>query len=211
MPEATIVAEPRTEFGKGAARRIRRADKVPVVVYGHGEAPRHLTVPGHELMLALKGGGRLLSLVVDGSPLLALPREVQRDPMKGFIEHVDFVLVRRGEQVTVEVPVHVTGEASPDGVVTVEHPHLELQVEATHIPEGLEVSVDGAQPGTQITAGDVPLPEGAQLVTDPDVLVVHVMAAPSAAQVEAELAAAEVEAGIEHPGEQSASAEGRAG
>lgn len=199
MPEATIVAEPRTEFGKGAARRIRRAHKVPAVIYGHGEAPRHITLPGHELMLALKAGGRLLSVVVDGSPQLTLPREVQRDPIKGFIEHVDLVLVRQGEAVTVAVPVHVVGEPAPGALVAIEHQQVEIEVEATSIPSALEVSVQDAQPGTRITADQLPMPSGARLLTDPEALVVHVMAAPSAAQVEAELAAAEAEAGIEHP------------
>jgi large subunit ribosomal protein L25 len=199
VPQDKIVAEPRVEFGKGAARRIRRADKVPAVLYGHHQQPQHLTLPGHELMLALKGEGRLLSLVVDGQTVLVLPKEVQRDPIKRFIEHVDFVLVRQGERVTVEVPVRVTGQPAPDALVQVEHPQLELEVEATQIPDALEVSVAGAGPDTRITAGQVTLPAGARLVSDPDALVVHLAAAPSTAQVEAELARAEAEAGIEHP------------
>ncbi|HEU5044119.1 MAG TPA: 50S ribosomal protein L25, partial [Nocardioidaceae bacterium] len=112
MSESKIQAEPRTEFGKGAARRIRRADKVPAVLYGHGTPPVHITLPGHETMLALKHGGvnALLTIVVEGKSQLALPKQVQRDPIKGFLEHLDLIVVKRGEKVTVEVPVHVVGD-----------------------------------------------------------------------------------------------------
>ena len=198
MSEVRIAAQSRTEFGKGAARRIRRANQVPAVLYGHGSAPRHISLPGHELMLALKSPNVLLSLDLEGKNELALPKDVQRDPLKGFLEHVDLVLVRRGEKVTVEIPVHLEGEAAPETLVTLDHASLSIEAEATHIPQGVTISVDGLPVGSQIHAKDVQLPEGATLVTDPEALVVNVSAAPTAEQVEAELAEAEAEVGIVH-------------
>lgn len=209
MSEVKLSAELRHEFGKGAARRIRRASKVPAVLYGHGSAPVHLTLPGHDTMLALKTPNVLLALDIEGRSELAIPKHVQRDVLKGFVEHVDLLMVRRGEKVTVDVAVHVTGEAAPETVVTTEHPSLSVEAEATHIPEGFEVSVEGAAAGTQVHAKDVPLPEGVTLVTDPEVLVVNVTAAVTAEKLEAELAEAEAEAGIVHeePAAPSAAAE----
>ncbi len=135
MSEVRIPAEPRTEFGKGAARRIRRAHKVPAVLYGHGAAPRHIALPGHELMLALKTPNVLLSLDLgDGQRELALPRDVQRDPVKGFLEHVDLVAVARGEKVLVEVPVAVTGEPAAGALTVIDHQTISVEAEATHIP-----------------------------------------------------------------------------
>jgi large subunit ribosomal protein L25 len=199
MSEIKLAATPRTEFGKGAARRIRRAHQVPAVVYGHGQAPQHIALPGHETMLALKTSNALISIQMQGAPdVLALAKDVQRDPVKQVIEHVDLVVVRRGEKVEVAVQVHVTGEAAPETVVTVEHQTLALQVEATHIPEFVEVPVDGLPAGTQVLAGAVVLPDGAVLVTDPEALVVHVTAQVTAEALDAELAEAEAELGIEH-------------
>jgi large subunit ribosomal protein L25 len=197
VSEVKIQAEPRTEFGKGAARRIRRADKVPAVLYGHGTDPIHVSLPGHDIMLALKNANALLSIDIQGDSQLALPKQVQRDPLKGFIEHVDLLIVRRGEKVVVDVHVHVTGEAVSGALVVTGHPSLPLQVEATRIPESIEVSVEGLEVGSQILAKDVELPEGAQLHIDQDTLVVNVTAAPTAEQIEAELEEAEAEAGIE--------------
>jgi large subunit ribosomal protein L25 len=208
MSETTLVAQTRTEFGKGAARRIRRAHQIPAVMYGHGTAPVHIALPGHETMLALKAANALLSIEVDGTTQLALVKDVQRDPIKPVIEHVDLVVVRRGEKVTVDVQIHVTGEAAVDTVVTVENQTVELEVEATDIPENLEVSVEGLQAGTQIHASDLVLPEGAQLATDPDILVVNVTGAISAEALDAELAEAEAEAGIEHEAPATADAAG---
>lgn len=197
MPEVTIVAEARTEFGKGAARRIRRADKIPAVLYGHGTDPVHITLPGHETLLALRTANALLSIQLDGGSQLALPKQVQRDPIRRTIEHVDLVLVRRGEKVTVDIAVLVEGEV-PDALVEVVASTVPIEAEATHIPEHVVVSVDGLAVGTQITAGDLKLPEGATLSgLDPESLIVNITAAPSAAQVEAELAEAEAEVGIE--------------
>ncbi|GGL34993.1 50S ribosomal protein L25/general stress protein Ctc [Phycicoccus endophyticus] len=192
-----LVAEQRTQFGKGAARKIRRADKIPAVMYGHGTAPVHITLPGHEAMLALKHTNALLTLVIDGEEHMALAKDVQRDPIKPVIEHVDLVVVRRGEKVTVEVGVHVEGEAAPETVVTTVLNTLEVEVEATNIPEWVTVSVEGAEAGTQVLAGDVTLPEGAALLTDPEWLVVNVTQQQSQAELDAELEEAETEAGIE--------------
>ncbi len=197
MSDLTLNAESRTQFGKGAARKIRRDNKIPAVMYGHGADPVHITLPGHETMLALKTSNALLTIVLDGKDQLALAKDVQRDPIKPVIEHIDLVVVRKGEKVVVDVPVHVEGEAAPETVVTTDSNSLELEVEATHIPESLTVSVEGLTAGTQILAGQVELPAGAVLVTDPEALVVNVTAQVSAEALEAELAEAEAEAGIE--------------
>jgi large subunit ribosomal protein L25 len=179
MSETRLQAEPRTEFGKGAARRIRRNHKVPAVLYGHGTDPVHVTLPGHDTMMALKHGGAnaLLSIDLEGETQLALPKQVQRHPVRGELEHVDLLLVRRGEKVTVEVPVVTVGEAAIETVVTIEHPTISLEAEATHIPESVEVSVEGVEAGTQILAKDLDLPAGISLQVDDDALVVNVTAA----------------------------------
>jgi large subunit ribosomal protein L25 len=197
VSEVKIQAEPRTEFGKGAARRIRRADKVPAVLYGHGTAPVHITLPGHDTMLALKTANALLSIDINGESKLALPKQVQRHPIKGIIEHVDLILVRRGEKVVVDVAVHVVGEAASGALVVTENASLPLEVEATHIPEYIEVSIEGLDVGDRVLAKDLQLPEGAALHLDEETMVVNVTAAPTAEEVEAELAGAEAEAGIE--------------
>jgi large subunit ribosomal protein L25 len=193
-----LVAEKRTQFGKGAARKIRRDHKIPAVMYGHGAEPVHITLPGHDTMLALKVANAVLTIVIDGEEQLALAKDVQRDPIKPVIEHVDLVIVRRGEKVVVDVPVHVEGEAAPETVVTVDAQTLQLEVEATHIPENVVVSVEGLQAGTQIKASEVSLPEGAALAVDGETLVVNVTQQVSAEALEAELAEAEAEVGIEH-------------
>ena len=179
MSETTLQAESRTEFGKGAARRLRRDAKVPAVLYGHGTDPIHVSLPGHDTMMALKHGGAnaLLSIQVQGQTRLAIPKQVQRDPVKGFLEHLDLLIVERGEKVTVEVPVHTVGEAVSDTVVTVENPTLTVETEATHIPEAIEVSVEGVEAGTQITVADLDLPAGTVAQGADDLLVVHVTAA----------------------------------
>ena len=199
MSEIKIQAEPRTEFGKGAARRIRRANRVPVVLYGHGTDPLHVTLPGHDLMLALKSGANAL-LTIDvqgGGSELAIPKQIQRDPIKGFIEHADLLLVRRGEKVTVDVPVILTGEAAPGILIVTELNTLSIEAEATHLPESVEVSIDGLGAGDQVLAGDVALPAGATLMVDPEHLVVIASAEQTAEQLDAEMADAEAEAGIE--------------
>jgi len=197
VPEVKLTAEMRTEFGKGAARRIRRANNVPAVLYGHGTDPVHITLPGHETLLALRTANALLSIDVDGASQLALPKQVQRDPIRHTIEHVDLVLVRLGEKVSVEVQVHIQGEAADETLVVVDANTVTIEAEATHIPTEIVISIEGLTAGTQILASDLVLPEGSKLDMDPDTLIVNVTAAQSAAAAEAELAAAEADAGIE--------------
>ena len=181
MPEVKIAAETRVEFGKGAARRIRREGRVPAVLYGHGTDTRHLSLPGHELMRALRTSNALLRLegLKSGSEI-ALPKAVQRDPLKGTIEHVDLILVRRGEKVTVEVPVRVTGEVFSGGLLDQQLIQIPVEAEATNIPQGIDVDVEGMEVGTAVHAGDLKLPPGVSLQVEPDTLVLHVMAQPTA-------------------------------
>ena len=195
MPEVRIAAEPRTDFGKGAARRTRREGRVPAVLYGHGEETRHVVLPGHELMLALKTPNVLIRLDgVPGVTGLALPKAVQRDPIRGFIEHADLILVRRGEKVTVDISVRVSGEIAPDGLLDQQVVQLPVEAEATNIPDGIDVDVTGMEVGSSIHAGDLTLPRGVSLQVDPDTLIVHVLAAPTAAQMEADIAGEAAEA-----------------
>ncbi len=195
-----ISAEVRTQFGKGAARRIRRDDKVPAVIYGHGADPTHITLPGHDTMMALKRGGTnaLLYIALEGKTYIALTKQVQADPIKGFLEHIDFVEVKKGEKVTVEVRIYVVGEAKSDAMVVTELNTISLEAEATNIPEYIEVSVEDAEAGFHVLAKDLDLPDGSLLLTDDEALVVNVVHAPTAEEIEAELEEAEAEAGIEH-------------
>ncbi|MHB8185611.1 MAG: 50S ribosomal protein L25/general stress protein Ctc [Dermatophilaceae bacterium] len=189
MTDNKLVATARTTFGKGAARSIRREHNIPAVMYGHGTEPVHITLPGHETMMALKVANVLLTIEIDGRDQLALAKDIQRHPIRPVIEHVDLVVVRKGEKVHVDVPIHVVGEAVVETVVSLENNTVELAVEATHIPERLEVSVEGLQVGTQIHARDLVLPKGAELVTDADVLIVNITQAITAEALDAELAA----------------------
>lgn len=194
-----ITAENRTEFGKGAARRIRREDKIPAVIYGHGNDPVHVTLPGHTTMMALKRGGAnsLLELDIEGSSQLALTKQVQIDPIRRVIEHIDFVAVRKGEKVTVDVSINIVGEAGPDTLVVLENQTVQVEAEATTIPEQIDVSVEGLSAGTQILASELSLPAGTTLLVDAETLVVNVTEQISAEALEAELEEAEAEAGIE--------------
>ncbi|MFJ8662236.1 50S ribosomal protein L25/general stress protein Ctc [Streptomyces sp. NPDC093795] len=178
MSEVKLAAAVRTEFGKGAARAIRRAAQVPAVVYGHGAEPAHITLPAHDLALALRTPNVLLSLDVDGKNELAIPKAVQRDAIKGFLVHVDLLLVRRGEKVTVEVVVETEGELAP-GSFLVENVlnTLSVETEATHIPTSVTVSIAGLEAGNSILAKDVELPSGTTLVTDPDAVVIQILSA----------------------------------
>ena len=191
MADVKLTAETRTEFGKGAARRIRRDSKVPAVVYGHGADPVHITLPGHELNLALRTPNVLLTLDIEGKSQLAIPKAVQRDAIKGFLEHVDLLLVNRGEKVNVEVYVHTEGELAP-GAFLLEHvlSTLNVEAEATHIPESVTVSIAGLTAGDSILAKDIPRPEGTTLATDEDAVVLQILAA----QAEEAPADAEAEA-----------------
>jgi large subunit ribosomal protein L25 len=188
MSEVKLSAETRTEFGKGAARRVRRASKVPAVLYGHGTEPLHLTLPGHDLLLALRTPNVLISLDIDGKTNeLAIPKAVQRDPLKGFLEHVDLLLVKRGEKVNVEIPVHTEGELAPGGNL-LEHVlnALPVEAEATHIPEAVTVSVEGLEAGASIHAKDITLPSGVSLAVEEDAVVLQVLAAQAEEAVEGE-------------------------
>jgi large subunit ribosomal protein L25 len=188
VPEVRIAAEPRSEFGKGAARRTRREGRVPAIIYGHGTDTRHVTLPSHALMMALKTPNVLIRVDgLDGGSQLALPKAVQRDAIKGFVEHVDLIMVRRGEKVTVEVPVHITGEVFPGGLLDQQLIAIPLEAEATHIPQSIEVDVEAMEIGASVHAGELAMPPGATLAVDPETLVLHVLAAPTAEQMEAEL------------------------
>lgn len=198
MAEVRINAQLRTEFGKGFARRARKSGLVPAVLYGHGEDVRHLSLPAREFSKALKGGSNtLLTVAIDGQTHLALPKAVTRHPIRPEFTHIDLLLVRRGEKVTVEVSVILIGDPAPETVVNQELTTLTVETEATHIPQGFDVPIEGKHVGQQILAGDVSLPSGTTLVTEPDILVVGFLAAPTAEELEAELEEAEAEVGIE--------------
>ena len=193
MPEVRIAAEPRTEFGKGPSRRVRRAGRVPAVLYGHGTDPRHVSLPGHDVLLALRTPNVLIRLLgMPGGSQLALPKAVQRDPIRGYVEHVDLIMVRRGEKVTVDVPVTVNGEVAADGLLDQQLIQIAVEAEATNIPPGIVVDIEGMEIGTDVRAGDLTLPAGVTLAVDPEILVLHVIAAPTAEQIEAELGLPEV-------------------
>jgi large subunit ribosomal protein L25 len=199
VSEVKITAEPRTEFGKGGARRTRRAGKVPAVLYGHGEKPKHIALPAREFAAAIRHGGanQLFNIEIsDGTSALALPKAIQRDPIKDVMEHVDLLIVRRGEKVTVEVPVQLTGEAAPGTLVVQEHNTLSVTADATRLPEHLEVSVEGLEAGSHVTAGQVSLPSGVELVADPE-LVIAVVSVPTTADLEEPAPAAEEEEAAE--------------
>jgi large subunit ribosomal protein L25 len=188
VPEVPISAEPRAKFGKGPARRTRVLGKVPAVLYGHGTDTRHLTLPGHDLMMALKTPNVLIRLEgLPGGHELALPKAVQRNAIKGFVEHVDLILVRQGEKVMVEVPVRVTGEVFPGGLLDQQMVQVLVEAEATNIPRGFDVDVEGMDVGASVHAADLSLPSGVTLAADPEALVLHVIAAPTAEQMEADL------------------------
>jgi large subunit ribosomal protein L25 len=200
MSEVRISAEPRDKFGKGAARQLRRDGKIPAVLYGHKEEAVHLALPEHDLFLALKTPNVLLNLDLGGRSQLALPKAVQKDPVRRTIEHVDLLLVRRGEKVTVEVPVVTVGDVVAGGLLEHTLTALSVEAEATHIPGSVEVSIEGLEVGGHVLAKDVTLPRGATLVTDPEHVVVHILAAPTAEQLAGETGepeAAEAEAAAE--------------
>ena len=193
MSEVRISAEPRTEFGKGGARRTRRAGKVPAVLYGHGGKPRHISLPAREFAAAIRHGGanQLFNIdISDGTLALCLAKAIQRDPIKDTFDHVDLLIVRRGEKVTVEVRVVLAGEAARDTLVMLEHDKLAVLADATRLPDHLDASVEGLEPGTRVTAGEIKLPDGVELAADPDMVVAVVAAAPTAAEMEGEVAEA---------------------
>lgn len=203
MSEVKISAEPRTEFGKGGARRTRRAGLVPAVLYGHGEAPVHIALPAREFAAAIRHGGlnQVFTIDVVGGTgaTLALPKAIQRDPIKDTYEHVDLIIVKRGEKVQVDVPVTLVGDAARNTLVVNESNTLAVVAEAMHLPSGFEVSIEGLEAGAQVTAGDVTLPKGTELAVEPDFVLAIVSAAQTAEQLEgdtgeaAEAPAAEAE------------------
>ena len=195
MSEVKLVATTRTDFGKGAARRTRRAGRIPAVLYGHGSDPLHVSLPGHETFLALKQANALFAIEIDGKTTLAITKDVQREPVKNVIEHVDLLIVTKGEKVDVEIPVVVVGESYPGTIHIVELQTLELQAEATNLPRHVEVSIEGLVDGDLITAGAITLPEGATLITDPDATVLTISAPQtSAADIAADAVVADLAA-----------------
>jgi large subunit ribosomal protein L25 len=188
VSEVRLAAEQRTEFGKGAARRTRRAGKIPAVLYGHGSDPKHLALPALEFARVIRENGHnaVLTLDIDSDTELALTKTVTTHPIKNYIEHVDLLLVRRGEKVTVDLPVVLIGEGAPGTLITQDLSSISIEVDAINIPEQVEFSVAGVAAGTQIHASDLVLPEGVTLVTDPDALVVAINAAPTAAEMDSE-------------------------
>jgi len=188
VPEVHIKAEPRTEFGKGPSRRIRNGGRVPAVLYGHHTEPKHLTLPGHEVLMALRTPNVLIRLEgLPGGVQLALPKAVQRDPIKGWVEHVDLLTVRRGQKVKVDIPVTIVGEVAPDGLLDQQLVQISVEAEATNIPAGVVVDVEGMAVGTAVHGRDLVFPAGVTLDDEPDLLVLHVLAAPTAAEIEAEI------------------------
>ncbi len=198
MSEVRLSAEVRTEFGKGFARRTRRAGKIPAVIYGHGADPRHVALPDRDFANAVRHGGAnvLLTLDIDGEEQLCIPKAIQRHPIKGIFEHIDLLAVRRGEKVTIDVPVSIVGDVAPGGLLQQENTTVSVEAEATHLPTGFEVSIDGLEIGGQITAADIELPAGSALVTDGEQVIVLISEAPTAEDLEAEVSEAADELGI---------------
>jgi large subunit ribosomal protein L25 len=209
VSEVRLPAETRTEFGKGGARRTRRAGKVPAVIYGHGDDPRHVALPARELANAIRHGGSnvLLTLDLEGGEQLAIPKSIQRHPIKGYFEHVDLLAVRLGETVTIDVPVTIVGDIVPGGLLNQENSTISIEAEATHLPTGFEVSITGLPVGSQITAADIPLPTGSSLITDPESVVAIIAEAPTAEDLEGDTAEAVEALGIVEDQPDSAAAE----
>jgi large subunit ribosomal protein L25 len=205
-----VVAELRENFGKGFARRLRAAGKIPAVIYGHGTDPQHVALPGHQVALLIRRANALLDLDIAGKSQLVLVKDVQKDPVRQIIEHIDLLVVRKGEKVQVDIPVTVVGEPFPGTIVNLENTTVSLEVEATHIPQNVEVSVEGAEDGTQITAADLTLPAGAALLTDPETLVVGVSVPLDTLAAEEEIAEADAEV-AEEQSEEAETAEGAEG
>jgi large subunit ribosomal protein L25 len=210
VSEVRLSAEARTEFGKGGARRTRRAGKIPAVIYGHGADPRHVSLPAREFANAVRHGGAnvLLTLDLGGEEQLAIPKAIQRHAIKGTFDHVDLLAVRRGEKVTIDVPLAVSGEVVAGGLLAQEHTAVALEAEATNLPTEIPVSIDDLKIGDQIVAGDLTLPAGAALITDPSQVLLIMNEAPTEAEIEAELAEAAEELGIVEEPAESEAAEG---
>ncbi|TBN57450.1 50S ribosomal protein L25/general stress protein Ctc [Glaciihabitans arcticus] len=202
-PSNHLKTEARESFGKGAARKIRAVGKIPAVIYGHGTEPQHVTLPGHEVGLILRKSNQVLELDIDGKTQLALVKDVQKDPVRQIIEHIDLIVVRKGEKVTVDVTIHLEGEAAPGTLVNQDSNSVSLEAEATHIPESIVVSIEGKEAGFQLFAKDLELPTGSSLITDEDVLIVAVSTASEQDLGEDDAAEAEGDA----PADEEAAAE----
>jgi large subunit ribosomal protein L25 len=203
VSDIKLAAEARTEFGKGAARRLRRANKIPAVLYGHGTDPVHVALPGHETMLAVRHTNALFSIEVDGKPVLAVAKDIQRDPVRWDIEHIDLLIVKAGEKIAVDVTVNVVGESAPGTIHFVEAQTLSVEAEATHLPESVDVSIEGLEVGAHVTAGDVELPAGVTLLTDPEAAVVAIAEPRGEAAAEGEAEGEGAEAPAEAAAEES--------
>lgn len=202
-----VTAEVRTQFGKGFARRLRAAGQIPAVLYGHGTEPVHLALPGHQVALLIRRANALLELTADGKDHLALVKDVQKDPVRQIIEHIDLLVVKKGEKVAVDVPVIVVGEPFAGTIANLDATTVSLEVEATHIPQNIEVDVEGLEDGTHITAADLKLPKGATLVTEPETLVVAVSVPAATLAAEDEIAEADAEVAAEQSEESAEAAE----
>ena len=198
-PDTKVHAEFRESFGKGFARRLRAAGKIPAVIYGHGTDPVHVALPGHQVSLLIRRANAVLELDLDGKEQLTLVKDVQKDPVHQIIEHIDLLVVKKGEKIQVDIPIVIVGESAPGTIANLDAVSISLEVEATHIPESVTVSIEGLREGAQILAKDVKLPTGATLITDPEVLIVAISAAGGAAdEIEAaDEATAEAQAGTE--------------
>lgn len=172
--QLTLEAEQRTEFGKGASRRARAAGTIPAVLYGHGTDPLHILLPGHATSMALKHSNALLTIVVGKVSQLAIAKDIQRDPVHQVIEHIDLLIVRQGEKLAVDVPIRLVGESFPGTLHMLEHSAVHVSAEATHLPEFVEVSIEGLVDGDKIHAGEIVLPEGVELLMDVDALIVGI-------------------------------------
>ena len=204
--DTKVHAEVRENFGKGFARRLRAAGKIPAVIYGHGTKPLHVALPGHQVALLIRRANAVLELDVNGKHQLTLVKDVQKDPVHQIIEHIDLLVVRKGEKIQVDVPISIIGESAPGTIAAQDANTVLLEVEATHIPERIEVDVEGLEEGTHITAADLTLPKGSTLVVDPETLIVAI-STPSAA-VEDEIAEADAAVAAEQAEESSEAAEG---
>lgn len=195
--DTKVVAEVRENFGKGYARRLRAAGKIPAVIYGHGTDPVHVSLPGHQVSLLIRRANAVLELDVAGTQQLTLVKDVQKDPVHQIIEHIDLLVVKKGEKIQVDVPVVVVGEPFAGTIANLENTTVLLEVEATHIPQHIEVDVEGLEDGTHITAADLTLPQGSSLVVDPETLIVAVSVPTSALAAEEEIAEADAEVAAE--------------
>ena len=195
--DTKVVAEVRENFGKGYARRLRAAGKIPAVIYGHGTDPVHVSLPGHQVSLLIRRANAVLELDVAGKQQLTLVKDVQKDPVRQIIEHIDLLVVKKGEKIQVDVPVVVLGEPFAGTIANLDNATVLLEVEATHIPQNIEVDVEGLEDGVRITAADLTLPKGASLVVDPETLIVAVSVPTAALAAEEEIAEADAEVAAE--------------